>query len=267
MDIATLFGILAGLGLIFLAIFLHEGMKGVLLFLNTEAILVVLGGTLCATLINYSLSQFINVLGVAKNVFFTKSNDVKQVIATFVNLSQKARREGLIALEHELPTIKSDFMKRGVQMVIDGQDQDSVTMLMETEMIFIKERHKVGQEIFIALGTYSPAFGIIGTVLGMILMLGSISDVEQVPARMAIALTSAFFGLGSGYLIFLPIAGKLRRRSEEELFTLEMIVRGVLLLQSGTHPKLLEDNLNAYLDPKKRMVFKQQQQQEAVAKA
>lgn len=256
MDFATLLGVIAGLGLIMLSVFLHEGVSGLKLFINAEAFLVVLGGTVCATLINYSMAQFINVLGVAKNVIMTKAQDVNYVIASFAMLSQKARREGLIALEHELPKLKNDFMRRGIQMVIDGQDRDSVINLMETEIIFIKERHKVGQEIFWALGTYAPAFGIIGTVLGMILMLHGITDVEQVPQRMSIALTSAFFGLGIGYLLFLPTAGKLRRRSEEETFILEMIIRGVQLLQTGTHPRLVEENLNAYIDPKKRMQFK-----------
>jgi len=108
--------------------------------------------------------------------------------------------------------------------------------MMETEIGFIRERHKVGREIFNALGTYAPAFGIIGTVMGMIIMLNTISDVEQVPRRMALALASAFFGLGAGYLIFLPMAGKLHRRSEEELFIKEIIIRGVLLIQSGATP-------------------------------
>lgn len=128
--------------------------------------------------------------------------------------------------------------------------------MLETEIGFIRERHKVGREIFNALGTYSPAFGIIGTVLGMILMLNSISDVEEVPRRMALALAAAFYGLGAGYLLFLPMAGKLHRRSEEELLIKEIIIRGVLLLQSGANPSVVEANLKAYLEPAKRVMVK-----------
>src|SRR3989339_1491725 len=136
---------------------------------------------------------------------------------TFVELSKKARAEGFLALENNVKNMKNDFFKRGVQMVIDGLDKEFIANMMETELGLIRERHKVGQEIFTALGTYAPAFGIIGTVLGMILMLNSISDVEQVPRRMALALAAAFYGLGSGYLIFLPMSGKLRRKSDDEL--------------------------------------------------
>ena len=125
-----------------------------------------------------------------------------------------------------------------------------------TELGFIRERHKGGQEIFNALGTYSPAFGIIGTVLGMIMMLSSIDDVAAVPRRMALALAAAFYGLGSGYLIFLPMGGKLRRRSEEELLGKEIVIRGVLLLQTGAAPSIVRDNLKAYLDPAQRNLVK-----------
>ena len=135
-----------------------------------------------------------------------------------------------------MDNIKNDFMRRGIQLVIDGAEAEFIRNMLETEIGFIRERHKVGQEIFNAMGTYAPAFGIIGTVLGMILMLSSIEDVANGAQLMACALAAAFFGLGSGYLIFLPMGGKLRRRSEEELLVKEIIIRGVLLLQSGATP-------------------------------
>ncbi len=253
MDIATIIGAALGVGLIIFAVVLHNGVKGLAMFNNTEAFLVVLGGTFCATMINYPLAQIISVFKVAKNALFARSLNTQAIVAEFVNLSKKARREGIISLESDLRRLDNDFMRRGLQMVIDGQDQDFIRSMLETEIGFLKERHKVGQEVFWALGTYAPAFGIIGTVLGMILMLTSITDVEQVPARMAIALTSAFYGLGAGYLLFMPMAGKLRRRSEEELFVNEIIIRGVLLLQSGVSPRLIEAGLNAFLNPSQRV--------------
>ena len=161
-------------------------------------------------------------------------------------------------MEGDVKLVKNDFLKRGVQLVIDGSDQEFIRNMMDTELGFIRERHKVGQEIFNSLGTYSPAFGIIGTVLGMILMLNSISDVEEVPRKMALCLAAAFFGLGSGYMFFLPMAGKLRRRSEEELLVKEIIIRGVLLLQSGVSPSIMEANLKAYLEPAKRALIRSQ---------
>ena len=147
-------------------------------------------------------------------------------------------------------------MKRGVQLVIDGADKEFTQNMMETELGFVRERHKIGQEIFNSLGTYSPAFGIIGTILGMIMMMSTLEDVAQVPRRMALALSAAFYGLSSGYLLFLPMAGKLRRRSEEELLIKEIIIRGVLLLQTGVAPSLMESNLKAYLDPTTRNMIR-----------
>ncbi|MFA5857910.1 MAG: MotA/TolQ/ExbB proton channel family protein [Elusimicrobiota bacterium] len=257
MDIATILGIFAGLGLVVLAIFMSEGGGSAFqYFLNAEAFLVVMGGTFCALMVNYPMSQVIGVFRVLRKVMRAYGEDTTQIVNIFVELTKRARTEGFLALQSDIATIDNDFLKRGVQMVVDGHDKEFIRSMLETELDFIRERHKVGQEIFTALGTYAPAFGIIGTVLGMILMLNTIDDVKEVPRRMGLALASAFFGLGSGYLLFLPISGKLRRRSEEELFVKEIIIRGVLLLQGGASPMMIEENLKAYLEPAKRMLIK-----------
>jgi chemotaxis protein MotA len=257
MDIATLLGIVAGAGLVVLAILLGEGVAGFKPFMNYEALLVVMGGTFCSLLVNYPISQVFGLFKVLKKVLTSGGEDTSEIVTTFVNFAKKGRTEGFLALEGDVKILKNDFLKRGVQLVIDGSDQEFIRNMMETELGFIRERHKVGQEIFNSLGTYSPAFGIIGTVLGMVLMLNSISNVEEVPRRMALCLAAAFFGLGSGYMFFLPMAGKLRRRSEEELFVKEIIIRGVLLLQSGVSPSIMEANLKAYLEPSKRAMIRQ----------
>jgi chemotaxis protein MotA len=256
MDIATVFGIVAFLGLTVGAIYMGDGIAGFKPFLNMEALLMVMGGTLCATLVNYPLAQVIGVGKVIRKTLMSHGEDTSDIVVTFVNLSQKAKKEGFLALQNDVRNIKNDFLRRGVQLVVDGADHEFIRNMLETEIGFIRERHKVGQEILNAMGTYSPAFGIIGTVLGMIMMLSSIEDVAAVPRRMALALAAAFYGLGSGYLIFLPMGGKLRRRSEEELLVKEIIVRGVLLLQSGATPSVVEANLKAYLAPSERMIVK-----------
>lgn len=252
MDIATFTGIIVFLGFVLGAVYLQEGVAGFVPFMNLEALLVVMGGTFCALLVNFPLSKVIGLMKVLKKVMASKGEDTSKLVSTFVSLSQKAKKEGFLALEGDVKALQDDFMKRGLQLVIDGADHDFIKNMLETELDFIRERHKVGREIFNALGTYAPAFGIIGTVLGMILMLSSIDDVAQVPRRMALALAAAFYGLGSGYWLFLPMAGKLKLRSEEELFVKEIIIRGVLLLQSGATPSVVEANLKAYLEPSKR---------------
>ncbi|MBI4376893.1 MAG: MotA/TolQ/ExbB proton channel family protein [Elusimicrobia bacterium] len=256
MDIATIAGIVVFFALAVMTIFHSEGWAGFRPFANMEALLVVMGGTFCATLVNYPLSQVVGLGRILRKVLFSTGEDTSDIVGTFVSLSQKAKKEGFLALQGDLKNIQNDFLRRGIQLVVDGADQEFIRNMLETEIGFIRERHKVGQEIFNAMGTYAPAFGIIGTVLGMIMMLSSIEDVAAVPRRMALALAAAFFGLGSGYLIFLPMGGKLRRRSEEELLVKEIIVRGVLLLQSGATPSVVEANLKAYLEPAKRLMVK-----------
>lgn len=256
MDIATIAGIVVALGLVFVAIVMEQGMAGLLLFLNTEAFLVVMGGTFCALLVNFPWRQVAGTVKVVRKVLFGEEEKTEEIISTFVNLTRKARTEGILALETDIKSIQNDFLKRGVQLVVDGHDREFIHNMLETELGFLRERHKVGQEIFNALGTYSPAFGIIGTVLGMIMLLATIEDAAQVPKKMAVALAAAFYGLGAGYLLFLPMAGKLRRRSEEEIFVKEIIMRGVLLIHGGATPSIVETNLKAYLEPAKRALIK-----------
>jgi len=256
MDIATISGIIIFFGFVVASVYMGEGLSGFKPFMNVEAFLIVMGGTACAILVNYPMSAVIGVGKVLKQVLTSKGEDTSKLVSTFVFLSQKAKKEGFLALESDAKAIDNDFLKRGVQLVIDGADHEFIRNMLETELDFVRERHKVGREIFNALGTYAPAFGIIGTVLGMIMMLASIEDVAQVPRRMALALSAAFYGLGSGYWLFLPMAGKLKHRSEEELFVKEITIRGVLLLQSGATPSVVEANLKAYLEPSKRKTVK-----------
>jgi chemotaxis protein MotA len=257
MDLATILGIAVGLALVVVSILISEGVKGFVPFLNYEAFLIVMGGTFCALLVNYPIREVFKLTKVTRKVLSqNEQEDTPEIISTFVELAKKARTEGFLALENNVKAMKNDFMKRGVQMVIDGLDKEFIANMMETELGLLRERHSVGQEIFTALGTYAPSFGIIGTVLGMVMMLNSISDVEEVPRRMALALAAAFYGLGSGYLLFIPMAGKLRRKSDEEILVKEIIIRGVLLLQSGAVPSRIEENLKAYLEPSQRALVK-----------
>lgn len=256
MDLATLIGIVFGGLMVFATVFHAEGLAGFAPFINAEAFFIVMGGTFCALLVNYPAGQVFGLFKVLKKVMNAQNDDTQDIVTTFIRFAKKARTDGFLSLQEELKTAKNDFLKRGVQLVVDGGDKEFIQNMMETEIGFIRERHKIGQEIFNSLGTYAPAFGIIGTILGMILMMNSLDDVAEVPRRMALALSAAFFGLGSGYILFLPMAGKLKRRSEEELLLKEIIIRGILLLQTGVPPSQMESNLKAYLDPKTRSLIK-----------
>ncbi|PKN00753.1 MAG: motility protein A [Elusimicrobia bacterium HGW-Elusimicrobia-1] len=257
MDITTLIGAVAGLFIIALGIMLRGGgldIRQFILFINIPSMMITFGGTICATLINYPLKQFLGVWNIARKVMMEPAENTTGIISQFVSLAQKAKREGFLSLESDIKKIDNDFMKRGVQLVVDGQDAEFIRGLLETEVAFVQERHKVGQEIFIALGTYAPAFGLIGTVIGLILMLANLQDQSQIASGMAVALLTTFYGAMAAYLLFNPIAGKLKRRSEEEVLVKQVIIRGVLLLQSGTTPSIIEGNLQAYLEPRLRKI-------------
>jgi chemotaxis protein MotA len=256
-DITTLIGAVAGLFIIALGIMLRGGgldIRQFILFINIPSMMITFGGTICATLINYPLKQFLGVWNIARKVMMEPAENTTGIISQFVSLAQKAKREGFLSLESDIKKIDNDFMKRGVQLVVDGQDAEFIRGLLETEVAFVQERHKVGQEIFIALGTYAPAFGLIGTVIGLILMLANLQDQSQIASGMAVALLTTFYGAMAAYLLFNPIAGKLKRRSEEEVLVKQVIIRGVLLLQSGTTPSIIEGNLQAYLEPRLRKI-------------
>jgi len=258
MDLTTLFGALAGLFAIAAGIMMKSSgglsIAQFILFWNFPSILITFGGSFAATLINYPLKQVFGVVQIAKKVLTEPDEDTSRLIGTFVSLAQKAKKEGFLSLESDIKRIDNDFLKRGMGLVIDGQDQEFIRSLLETEVNFIAERHRIGQEIFLMMGTYSPAFGMIGTIIGLIQMLANLQDQSQIASGMAVALLTTFYGATASYLIFLPIAGKLKRRSETELHIKEIIIRGVLLIQSGTTPSVIEANLQAYLEPNMRKI-------------
>ncbi len=265
MDLSTVIGIFVGLVLIIIAVGVRGGVidfstlvRNILGFWNIPSVMITFGGAFSAILINYPLKQVIGVFKIAKKVFTESEENPMELISTFVNYAQKARREGLLSLEGELIKINNNFLKRGMYLLVDGADQNFIRTMLETELAFVQERHKIGQEIFYALGTYCPAFGMIGTIIGLILMLANLEDQSQIASGMAVALLTTFYGATAAYLIFLPICGKLKRRSEAEVFIKEVISRGILLLQSGASPTIVETNLKAYLEPKYRKKAEEQ---------
>jgi len=252
MDITTILGVVSGISLIIIAIFMRMGGMGLKGFFDVSSMFITFGGTFAATLVNYPMKQVLGVFKIAKKVLTEKDEDLTELVSQFLTFTKIAHKQGILELEKELNKINNDFLKRGVQLVVDGADQDRIRTELETEITFIRERHRVGQEIFLTLGTYCPAFGMIGTIMGLIMMLARIEDQSQIAGGMALALLTTFYGAVAGYLFFLPIAGKLKRRSEDEMFIKEVIIRGVLSLQAGEIPSVMEAKLKAYLAPQLR---------------
>ncbi|MCF7802847.1 MAG: flagellar motor protein [Candidatus Marinimicrobia bacterium] len=249
MDFATLIGVVAGVTLVFFSIFNGGGGST---FLEINSLLIVLGGTLSATFINFKIKDVLGVFTVVKNAFANQEVVYHQILEEMVNLSMIARREGILAIENAAEDLDDEFMKRGLLLSVDGLEPEMIRNIMESEVNSLEERHGRGQQIMKSMGTYAPAFGMIGTLIGLIKMLQTLDDPTQIGAGMAVALVTTFYGALLANLLFLPIAGKLETLSEAEVGQREMIIEGILSIQSGENPRVIEQKLNTYIPPKMR---------------
>lgn len=249
MDIATIVGVISAFGLVLVAIFMGGGLG---LFINIPSLMIVVGGTLGATMINYPLKEVIGVLNVAKKVVFTKNTTINDLIAKFVYFANKTRREGILALENELKDVDDEFFRKGVQLSIDGLEPQEIKNILHTEMNFISNRHQLGAEVFTTMGTFSPALGMIGTLIGLVQMLQNMEDPSSIGPAMAVALLTTFYGSIMANVICMPVAGKLKTRSREEMLAKELTIQGILSLSNGDNPRILEQKLHAYIAPNQR---------------
>jgi chemotaxis protein MotA len=253
MDLATIIGIVLAFGLVFAAI---ANGGGVLAFIDLTSMLIVLGGTLGATLVNYPLGSVYGVVGVIKNAFFTTTEKPTDIIKRFLEYANRARREGILSLEPLLKEIKDEYLRKGLQLTVDGLEPQTIQEILETEISSLEERHESGAEILSVLGSFAPAMGMIGTVIGLVKMLKTMDDPSTIGPAMAVALITTFYGAILANLVFIPLAGKLRNRSKEEILLREMVLEGVLSISKGENPRIIEEKLNSYIPPKQRMPSK-----------
>jgi len=248
MDIASIVGLLLGATLLTLAIVLKSPIGA---FLDVPSILVVLGGSVSAVMICFPIRHILNTARVAKNVFFNRQEDFGKLIEQIVSLAETARRDGLLALEGRLEEISNPFIVLGIQMAVDGTRPEVIEDIMRTEMDAVATRHKNGKNVVDQVGRFSPAFGMIGTLIGLIIMLGNMSP-ETIGAGMAVALLTTLYGAVLANLLFLPFAEKLGFISKHELTAMEIIVRGIMGIQSGDNPRVIEQKLSTFVPPRLR---------------
>jgi len=251
MDIATIIGIFAGVILVMSAIFVGGNFG---MFINMPSIFIVFGGTIAATLINFPLQDVLGVIKTVKNAFLHKAKPPTKIIQTIVAFAMTARRDGILALESQASEAGDDFLEKSVQLAVDGTAPELIKDILTTELAFLEERHSLGQGIFTSMGTYAPAFGMIGTLIGLINMLARLEDPSMIGEGMAVALITTFYGAFLANLIFLPIAGKLKVRTRLEILTKEVIIEGILSIQSGDNPRVVEQKLKAFIAPNLREV-------------
>jgi chemotaxis protein MotA len=250
MDITTIMGLVVGIGGLLLSVVLEGGHISSLFSL--PAAVVIAGGTIGATTIGFTLEELKNVPTLLRIAFKNEEHDVTTLIATLVGFAEKARREGLLALEEDLSTVGDKFLRKGMQLVIDGTDAELVRSIMETELAFIQERHHKGASIFEAAGGFAPTMGIIGTVMGLVHVLGNLKDTDSLGPAIATAFIATLYGIFSANIFFLPIAAKLKNRSANQVLVYEVALEGILSVQAGDNPRIVEEKLEAFLAPQKR---------------
>lgn len=246
MDLATVAGVVSAFGLVFAAIFMGGGMES---FIDVPSMLIVIGGTIGATLINFPLKSVLGVVKVVRNAFFSKVTSVPEVIGRFVDYATKARREGILALESSMAEVDDQFLAKGLQLTIDGLEPKSIEEILETEIDYIRTRHTMGAEIMATMGTFSPALGMIGTLIGLVQMLQNMSDPSKIGPAMAVALLTTFYGAVLANILFNPLAGKLRNRSKEEILIKELMLNGILAIARGDNPRIIEQKLHSFIPP------------------
>ncbi len=250
MDIATIGGIVASLVFLALGIIFAQG--SFLLFFDPPSIMVTVMGSFSALIASYPLSYILGVSKIIRFAFFAPEMNAKEMIITLVSFSEKARREGLLALEDDLDELDDDFLKKGIQLVVDGTDPELVRRIMETELEYIMERHDKGKKVFEDWALLAPAFGMIGTLMGLILMMVNLEDKAAIGPGMSTALITTLYGAIMANAILTPIANKLEIRANEEVLMKLIMIEGTLSIQAGDNPRIVRDKLIAYLEPSQR---------------
>jgi chemotaxis protein MotA len=246
-DIATIIGVLGALGLIIWSIMMGGG--SLIMFVNVPSLVVVVGGTTMALLANYPLPKVLGLISILKKTMQMNTNQPDELIKRLVSYAEQARKEGMLALEEHSENEENEFLRKGLRLAVDGSDPVLLNQILENDIEQQQIRHSEGRKILDAGGVYAPAFGMIGTLIGLVKMLADMDDPSQIGIGMAVALLTTFYGAVMANAFFIPLAGKLAGRSKEESVTRYMIIEGVMGIQSGDSPRIVEEKLKSFLTP------------------
>jgi chemotaxis protein MotA len=250
MDLATIIGIVLAIFSLLISVVIEGGSLGSLI--NIPAAILVIGGTLGATMTCFSIKDFVKLPKWLTVALKEKKTDSGEIIKTIVELAETARREGILKLENMLEDLSNDFLKQGITLVVDGTDYEVTKTILHTELDLMRERHQAGIKFFEAAGGYAPTMGIIGTVMGLVHVLGNLSDSSSLGGAIATAFIATFYGVSSANIFWLPIAAKLKSRDSKEALARDIIIEGVLSIQAGESPRIIEDRLKSFLAPPER---------------
>lgn len=228
------------MGLVIAAILLNSGL---MLFWSPPSAMIVGGATSAAILIAYPFNEVARVMGLFVKVFVVKSMNLGELIDNMIMVNNVARKGGILAIESKLGEVKHPFLEKGLQLTVDGKDEATVTQLLRREIIQLQKSHKDGWEIFNDMGKFAPAFGMVGTLIGLIQMLSDLSDVGSVGPKMAVALITTFYGALAANLIFIPMTVKLKRRSAAEALEMNLVLEGIMYIRKGVNPRFMKEIL------------------------
>ena len=247
MDIASLTGIVAGLGLIMSAILMGGDFS---LFVNIPGIMIVVGGTLSATLLTFPLNDVLSAFKAAVFVFSSKQDNPNDMVSTMIELCKITRKEGLVGLSRT----KTDhaFIAKACMLISDGADEKIISDTLTIEIDAMKERHFIVQDVFTKMNAYAPAFGMIGTLIGLVQMLANLADPASVGPAMGVALLTTFYGAVLAFMIFGPIAGKLKSRTAQEVMNLQIIFDGASSITQDANPRMVYEKLSSYIPSSQR---------------
>ena len=226
------------------------------MFLNIPSLMIVVGGMVASTLIHFSLGTVLKIFSVAKKTVFSQLPPEQEVVQRMVDCAAVNRRDGALALERQAQDIEDGFLVKGLQMLIDGQSEEAIEQQLNTEVEYLAERHATGKKVLEFMGASAPAFGMIGTLIGLIQMLQNLSDPSGLGLGMSTALRTTFYGALLANLVFLPLAGKLDLRSKTETLQKQMIIEGLLSIARGESPTAVRERMQAFLDAKNRQELK-----------
>ena len=250
MDITTVIGTLIAFGLVFFS--MATGPGGIGGFIDVPSIMIVFGGTIGVTLMNFPLDVIKGLIKVILRTYLFKLNSPADEIDRIIEYANLARKEGLLALESKVKDVEDPFFAKGVQLVIDGFPAETVRDIMELEAEWQGQRHVTGKKMLDSLGSFAPAFGMIGTLVGLVQMLQNLSDPSKIGGGMAVALLTTLYGAMAANMLFIPLAGCLEVRASEESLLRELMIEGIVAIQSGEGPQLIKEKLKSFVAPAER---------------
>jgi chemotaxis protein MotA len=251
MDITTIGGI--GLGLMLIVGSIIAGPTGIGAFVDPASLLITIGGMFAALLITYPMKTMKTLIRVTMKIFFGASPEYGPLYKSIVEMATVARRDGILALEEKIGVLENAFLKQGLQMMVDGNPPEVISAILNKDIENMEDRHLIGNSLYKNMGGYAPAFGMVGTLIGLIQMLQDLSDPNALGIGMATALITTLYGAFFANLFFIPMAGKLAERSAEEVLMKKMLLEGVLSIHAGDSPRVVGDKMLVYMDPAERL--------------